>query len=736
MDKCDEDDAVGRIALDYHRRGWAVVPVKLGTKRAFNPDHSQGKEWQKLRATGHDLRRWFAQQDLNVGVLLGAPSGGLVDIDLDTKEAVFLAPGFLPETNAIFGRDNRRGSHWLFESAGASTTRYLDPVDKRVLLEVRADGCQTVFPGSVHPSGERIEWDCSGDPAMVRSKVLKSNCGRLAACALLARHWPGEGGRHDAQLTLGAFLTRAKWPIDEVAHFLASVAAAAGGDQEIRKRRAMAEDCARRLAEDQPLRGFPRLAETFGEPVARAVAEWLGISRDPVDAKADSDTSNAPSQSEERLALAFAHRHSGELRFVEAWGRWMIWDGARWRPDETLATNDLVRPMVRELANSVDAIGGRDNKKSANRIASAKTVSAVERLARSDRKLAATVDQWDAHPNVLATPAGYVDLSTGEEREPKPSLFLSKSTRVAVDRQAAHPLWDQFLKRVTDGDAELAGFLQRMAGYCLTGLTTEHALFFLYGTGRNGKGVFVNTLSWVLGNYAVTAPMETFTEQRHAQHPTDLAMMRGARLVCAQETEEGRRWAESRIKQMTGGDPISARFMRRDFFTFMPQFKLVIAGNHKPSLRSVDEAIRARVHLIPFTVTIPKPERDKELAEKLRDEGPAILNWALEGCLEWRRRGLDPPRVVREATKDYLSEEDAVGRWLDDRCEFEGRYHTSSQDLYASWKEWAESAGEFVVSQKRLAQALIDRGFAQKRMPGGRSGFLGLRLRGERTRAL
>src|SRR6185437_11667835 len=172
--------------------------------------------------------------------------------------------------------------------------------------------------------------------------------------------------------------------------------------------------------------------------------------------------------------------------------------------------------------------------------------------------------------------------------------------------------------RITGGDAELQAFLQRFAGYCLTGVTREHAMAFGFGTGANGKGTFLNTLTGIMDSYAAVAPMETFTSSTVDRHSTELAMLRGARLVTAQETEEGRRWAESRIKALTGGDPITARLMRQDFFTFTPQFKLIIAGNHKPGLRGVDEAIRRRFHLIPFAVKIPPEERDKDLADKMK----------------------------------------------------------------------------------------------------------------------
>jgi P4 family phage/plasmid primase-like protien len=372
-----------------------------------------------------------------------------------------------------------------------------------------------------------------------------------------------------------------------------------------------------------------------------------------------------------------------------ALGRHACWDF-----DTTLRIFDMARTICRVASAAAP-------EKIASTIASAKTVAAVVSLTRSDRRHAATVDQWDSDPWLLNTPAGIVDLRTGKTMPHERDKHMTKITAVAPAGDC--PLWRRFLNEIT-GDTELQAFLQRIAGYSLTGITREHALFFAYGTGGNGKGVFLNTLTAILGSYAAIAPMETFVASREERHPTDLAGLRGARLVSSQETEQGRRWAESKIKALTGGDPITARFMRQDFFTYVPAFKLVIAGNHKPGLRGVDEAIRRRFHLLPFTVTITKP--DRELPEKLRAEWPGILRWMIEGCLAWQRDGLTPPDVVRLATDAYLTSEDAVAQWLDEHCACDKSYAERSTALFSSWKSWAEIAGEFVGSQKRFAKPL------------------------------
>ncbi|BAO82938.1 predicted ATPase [Serpentinimonas maccroryi] len=425
---------------------------------------------------------------------------------------------------------------------------------------------------------------------------------------------------------------------------------------------------------------------------------------------------------EDALALAFTRRFHRDWRYVATWGRWLVWDGHRWRTEDTLAATDLIRSVCRHAAVNAN------NPKIAAKLASSGTVGGVERLARADRRHAATTDEWDADPWLLNTPGGVVDLKTGRKRANDRGDRMTKITTATPFGDC--PTWKQFLSEVTGCDQEMQTYLQRMVGYALTGSTQEHALFFLYGTGANGKSVFVNTLATILGDYATNAPMDSFMETRTDRHPTDMAGLRGARFVAAIETEQGRRWAESKVKNLTGGDKIAARFMRQDFFEFFPQFKLFVAGNHKPSIRNVDEAMKRRLHLIPFTITVPPERRDKHLQQKLLAERDGILAWAVQGCLDWQRLGkLAPPQQVVDATEEYFEGEDALGRWLEERCVREPNAKSLTAELFNDWKQWAESAGEFTGSQKRFADLLITRGLEKWRNGMGLRGFQGVGLK-------
>jgi len=411
--------------------------------------------------------------------------------------------------------------------------------------------------------------------------------------------------------------------------------------------------------------------------------------------------------SDDAVASAFSERHA-DLRYTAAWAQWHRWDGKVWKEDETLHVFDLARAVCRDIALTVEKAPAI-----ARGLNDASTIAAVERLARADRCHAAIVSQWDSDPWMLNTPGGIIDLRADHIRPALPTDYCTKMTAVAPAGESAEcPHWLDFLDRVTNGDVKLQAFYQRMSGYCLTGFTREDVLFFAHGTGRNGKTTFLNTLAGIWADYSKHAPTEMFLVSKMERHPTDLASLQGARLAVAAELENGKRWAESRIKSLTGGDTITCRFMRGDFFEYRPQFKLIFGANHKPRLTSVDEAVKSRFLVLPFTVTIPADQRDKHLSEKLRAEWPGILRWALDGCAAWQREGLNPPPAVIKATAEYFDAEDTLARWLEEHCLIGKQYETSSAALFQCFREWAAKAEEYVPSQKTFSQNLQERGFS------------------------
>jgi len=429
-----------------------------------------------------------------------------------------------------------------------------------------------------------------------------------------------------------------------------------------------------------------------------------------------------PEFSDDALAADFTIQHGPDFRYVAPWGKWLRWDGHRWAEDRTIRIFDLVREVCRGAAR-LPALNV------ARHIASAKTIAAVEKLARSDRKLATLPEAFDLDPFLLNTPGGTVDLRDGTLRPHRRNDMLRMMTRVTPDKHEDKRLWLRFLKDVTCNDLELQAYMQRLFGYCLTADTRDHVLAFFCGTGANGKSTLIETIQHVLGDYARQIPAETLMETRSERHPTEIANLMGVRLAAVSEVEEGHHWAEARIKALTGDDVLAARFMRQDFFTFRRSHKLIVLGNHKPAIRAVDEAIRRRIHLVPFKARFVGNSADRDMPRKLQAIGSAVFAWAIEGCLEWQRRGLEPPASIVAATKDYLDTQDTLGLWLDECCSTADRYAKArSSLLYEHFRQWKDARGERAPSQVRFSAQLEER-FEKGRDSQNSVVFLGLSLK-------
>ena len=426
---------------------------------------------------------------------------------------------------------------------------------------------------------------------------------------------------------------------------------------------------------------------------------------------------------EDQAAVRFARQYQGRLRFCHDHGTWFEWDGAIWRKNITGLAFNWARELARDLAaNEPDKIRYVASK--------AAFAGSVERFAKTDPTLAVTAAAWDANSFLLGTPGGTVDLKTGRLLPADPRDGLTKATAVTPTVKAECPSWLRFLDDTTGSDVGMIRFMQQWAGYSLTGDTGEHSLIFICGEGGNGKSVFVNTITGIMSAYAMTAAMDTFIASNADKHTTDLAMLRGARLVTSSETEEGRQWAESRIKQLTGGDPVTARFMRKDNFTYLPSFKLTIIGNHKPTLKNVDDAARRRFNIVPFTFKPPRP--DRELEHKLRVEWPSILRWMIDGCLDWQRHGLLRPASIMDATTSYFADQDVFGSWLNEDCDVEPGNIWKSQmsaELFAAWQTYARNAGESAGTRKTFSDQLQRHGVEVHKGTGGTRTYRGIRLR-------
>lgn len=424
-------------------------------------------------------------------------------------------------------------------------------------------------------------------------------------------------------------------------------------------------------------------------------------------------------------AERFARLYGDRVRFVPPWGRWLIWDGCRLAHDtrnqHRAFAIETVRSIYQEASEQEEKARRRELANHAKRSESATRLRGMLETAQALPKLIVTPEQLDADPWMLNVQNGTLDLRTGELQPHRIESLITRVAPVAYDPAATSPRFLAFLRRVLAGDEELLCYLQRAVGYMLTGLTVEQVLFVLYGLGANGKSVFVTLLAEMLGDYATTADFSSFLERRGESIRNDLARLAGARFVAASESTEGRQLAEGMVKQLTGGDRIVARFLRAEHFEFRPQFKLALVTNHKPRIRGTDEGIWRRIRLVPFTVTIPEEERDPELAEKLREELPGILRWAVDGCLAWQRERLGTPARVREATEQYREEEDPLADFFDSVCVIESGASVNATELFNAYEGWA---GKDHMKQTSFGRLLTQRGYLARKHP-----VTGLRVR-------
>lgn len=418
-------------------------------------------------------------------------------------------------------------------------------------------------------------------------------------------------------------------------------------------------------------------------------------------------------------ARRFVALHGSKLRYVPKWAKWLVWDGTRWKPDDIGDVERRAKDVPRLIYAEAAKLQNRDERRQMAKwglsTENSSRLANLVREAKSEPGIPVDPDQLDADNFMLGCVNGVLDLRTFDLLPHSPDLLITKQVPVAYEPFAACPTWRAFLKTITGGNERLEGFLRRAIGYSLTGDTREQVLFFMYGTGANGKSTFINTIKLLLGDYAKQTPTETLMKKDSGGINNDVATLKGARLIAAIETDEGQRLAESFIKQITGGDIVAARFLYGEFFEFLPTFKVWLAGNHKPAIKGTDLGIWRRMRLIPFTVTIPDDQKDKQLPEKLKAELPGILTWALDGCYEWSNDGLGTPPEVMVATESYRSEMDIMANFLEECCVVLPNTKVVNADLYKRYSDWCADVGEMAASQRKFTQRLVERGFSQDR---------------------
>lgn len=410
-------------------------------------------------------------------------------------------------------------------------------------------------------------------------------------------------------------------------------------------------------------------------------------------------------------------QHGEDFRYCFEWSKALAFDGKRFAPDVSGSVERMAKETVRSIYSEAANAGDADERKALGKHAfkseAQGRIRAMTALAWSEPGVPVTPDDLDQDPWLLNCANGTLDLKTGELRPHDRADLITKIAPVEYGPKAKAPTWEGFLERVLPSEA-MRSFVQRLIGYVLTGDVSEQVLPFLYGPGANGKSTLVNVVLEMMGDYGKQAAPDLLVAKQ-GTHPTELADLFGARFVASVEVEDGKRLAESLVKQLTGQDKIRARFMRQDFWEFSPTHKAVLVANHRPAVRGTDHAMWRRIKLVPFEEIIPKEEQNPRLPEALREELPGILAWAVRGCLEWQSEGLGEPEEVRSATEGYRAEMDILAAFLEDHCVVSPNAEVGATPLYHAYRDWCSEMGEASETQTRFGKRLAERGFESSR---------------------
>ena len=650
----------------------------------------------------------------NIGLILGATSG-LLDVDLDCREAKSLADIILPVPMAAFDRGTANSGHYLYKAITTGPRKSFASADKSTLVELRGDGSQTMIPPSVHPNDIRLEFTSFDEEAStIAYEVLLKAVNLLAACSELAQNWR-EGCRHELALSFSGFARKHGLELNFIMQIVQGICQIAN-DADVEDRlNAVRSTFARPL---EAVIGSSGLSDCLGETVAKRIADRfachsgkankvpdLAITQpninDVVNYGQFSDKANV---TEAKMGSTFAKWLDGKAVYVFEKKQWMIWNGSYWEADQRSLITRLAYHFVTETKAALVDIGKYSDLSNLSQFESINKLENIAKFATTDRSVSAS--EFDTDPFLLSASDVWVDLISGKAVAPDPSKLVSKALSVNYDQTADCPNFMKFLDDIFERDQELIGFVQRAIGYSLTGSTSEQCLFIMIGDGANGKSTFINVINKLLGLYGSTAASQTLIANGGNSIGDDLVDLIGARLITVSETEEGQSLAEAKIKQMTGGDRLKGRPLYGTHIQFNIIGKLWLATNSLPQINNTDHGIWRRIKAIPFNRTFSAEEQDKTLGDKLLQELPGILNWAIEGCLTWQADELQTPQVVEDQVAEYKSAMDSISQFVTDECEQDSNHICAASKFYQAYRDWCCSAGRKPQSQTAFKRAL------------------------------
>ena len=707
-----------RLISYYANEGIKLVRLDGRTRKPID------YEWQNIDVPLEDIKQHVSRRG-GVGWQCGEASGWISAVDNDWREAMELAPRFLPDTlRGAKGRE--QPSHYIYRSPGLGfqTFRGLDGTE---IIALKASnnsrGHQIVVAPTIHPDKGPYHFVGGYNPAAVAEvdkDELRKRTGRLAVAALLARILPpsrdeGGGGRHDLALALSGYMLRNGESVEVVAQILVAAweqrKAPRGHVEDVRQ---AVRDTASRLARNEPATGGRRLGELFPK-LPEKIADFLSWVR--------------PNMREQRRhymrtdlgnSERFVDAHRDRVLWCPARKSSLCWDGKRYAWDERGEAVKLAHATARSIFHEAADTEDEDEQKAIAKwaLASQNESRINAMLSQARPYLAVGMEELDRDPWLINCQNGTLDLRTGKLKDHDPADRITKIVPVNYDPDAPAPRFKRFLKEALVDDAVIK-FVKRYSGYTLTGITRERLLAILYGFGKNGKTTLVELLHEVLGDYARNTDVETLLIKKYQGVGNDVAALKGARFVSAAEVEKGRRLAESKVKQLTGRDTVTARFLFGENFDFKPEFKLWLSTNNKPVIQGTDDAIWDRIRLIPFTQRFDGHKADPKLPDKLRHEIAGVFAWMVEGCLEWQEHGLQEPKTVTEATKQYREEMDTLASFLDEVCVMGPHHRVLAEKLYQRYAMWCDNSGERKDPKKAFVARLEERGFERRRETAG-----------------
>lgn len=707
-------NATLEAALHYAANGIPIFPVNAKKE----PLTAHG--FYDATTDAASIRAWWLKEPgAGVAIPTGASSGFVV-VDLDPRNGSDATVAALEKKHGPFpatvtSRTGGGGTHLLFRHPGGTIPCGADKLGPGV--DIKADGGYIVVPPSPHESGGTYAW------------LVEHGLGQIELAELPAWSLPLIREPKKRERAPRSTASEAGAPFVD-GHRNEALASLAGT---MRRRGMSARSILAALVEENAARCKPPLDRNEVQKIAESITRYTPT--DPISPPAPEAERpiEEPHHTDTGNAARFVRDHGGDVLFCHPWNRWLVWDGVRWARDERgeISRRSLLTVCrMHEDAGRL-VISHEDRKllaKHALRSESERARKAMIELAKSE--LPVVPDELDLDPWLLNVENGTVHLRDGKLFPHSRDDRLTKCAGTYYDPGAECPRWLAFLDRIFAGDAELIAFVHRALGYSLSGETNEEAFFVAHGSGANGKSTLFGVVQEIMGDYATATRAETVLAKRNPDSiPNDVAALMGARFVSAIEAEEGRRLAAGLVKSLTGRDRISARFMRGEFFEFSPSFKLWLGVNHKPRIRDSSPAMWRRVKLVPFTVTIPEPERDPELRGKLLAEGPGILAWLVRGCVEWKEHGLGSCASVEQATRSYRDESNAVAEWAALACTVRTGAKAKHAELYAAFRAWCESEGEEPLGSRAFGDRLEEAFHTVRRgKVGDARGFLGIEI--------